>query len=86
MKTDWVIVAEICQERHVDMDVIVRPEKYRDDISSANRARTLKEAAKRGVTIQGLSSLCPLSERRLRSIVGNGELYNVGNGLRTDEA
>lgn len=72
MKTDWLIMAEVCQEKGVDMKIIIRPEVWRDDISAAKRARTLREAFKRGVTIQGLRTLCPMSERGIRRIVANG--------------
>jgi hypothetical protein len=79
MKTDWVILAEVCQEKGVDMKILIYPEKYRDDISAANRARTLREAFKRGITLQGLRTLCPMSERGIRRIVANGS-YGKQNG------
>lgn len=69
MKTDWVIVAEICQEKLVDMDIIVRPEKYRDGASAAKRSCVLREAHKQGVAVGSLQTLCPMTERRIRMCV-----------------
>lgn len=65
-KTDWVILAEICAEKQVDMNLIIRPEKYRDDISAAKRASVLREARAKGISWDSLTTLCPMSERGMR--------------------
>jgi hypothetical protein len=85
-KSDWLILAEICQEKGIDMKIMVYPEKYRDDVSCSDRARTLQEAARRGIRIQSMSSLCPMSERSLRRIMnGIGECLEL-RGASEDQA
>lgn len=73
MKTDWVILAEICQEKHVQMEIMIYPDKHKDQLSCGKRAQALKEAYRRGVKVGSLTTLCPLTERRMREIVGNPE-------------
>ena len=65
-KTDWIILAEICAEKETDMNLIIRPEKHRDDISAAKRASVLREARIRGITWDSLTTLCPMTERGIR--------------------
>lgn len=89
-------MAEICQEKHIDMDLIVRPEKYRDAVSVTRRLSALREAHRLGVAIGSLQTLCPMSERRIRMVVidtnqkaldlGIKEAEREKNGSGTDSA
>lgn len=67
--SDWLILAQICKEKGVDMFIIIKPEKYRDDVSAVKRATVLREAHDKGVTLQSLQTLCPMTDRGIRKAV-----------------
>lgn len=55
------------------MKIIIKPEKYKDDVSATKRAGVLREAHSQGIRISSLTSLCPMSEQWIRRVVNNGK-------------
>ena len=62
---EWRKLLEVCEQKGIKPDVVVRPADYREGRHVSARAGVLKELRKAGWTIQMIRDLCPISERNL---------------------
>ena len=62
----WNRVLSVCDEQRVPFEVIIFPDRHRDDWSVDERANVLCQLRKEGWKVRELMIICPISERSIR--------------------
>jgi hypothetical protein len=61
-------VIDVCDERGVDVRILLWPAEYSDHVNCARRRNAIRALREKGFTTSSIVTVCPLTKRMVRMI------------------
>ena len=66
---EWRKLLEVCEQKGVKPDVVVRPKDFKDGLSAERRRNVIKGMRKEGLTVRKIAEVVPLTHRAIREAI-----------------